>query len=99
MTLTLQKQYFKSYFVKLVIMNELCIHKSIHGASLVTHMVKESSCNVGDPGSIPGLGRLPGEGMATHSSILVWKIPWTEEPGGYSPRGPQHESPKSPQHD
>ena len=43
-------------------MNELCIHKSIHGASLVTHMVKESSCNVGDPGSIPGLGRLPGEG-------------------------------------
>ena len=26
--------------------------------------------------------------MATHSSILSWKIPWTEEPGtGYSPRG------------
>ena len=24
--------------------------------------------------------------MATHSSILVWRIPWTEEPGGYSPR-------------
>ena len=22
------------------------------------------------------------EGMATHSSILVWSIPWTEEPGG-----------------
>jgi len=22
------------------------------------------------------------EGMATHSSILVWRIPWTEEPGG-----------------
>ena len=27
------------------------------------------------------------EGMATHSSILVWRIPWTEEPGGYSPEG------------
>ena len=27
------------------------------------------------------------EGMATHSSILTWRIPWTEEPGGYSPRG------------
>ena len=27
--------------------------------------------------SIPGLGRSPGEGMATHSSILAWKIPWT----------------------
>ena len=25
--------------------------------------------------------------MATHSSILAWKFPWTEEPGGYSPRG------------
>jgi len=25
------------------------------------------------------------EEMATHSSILAWKIPWTEEPGGYSP--------------
>ena len=25
--------------------------------------------------------------MATHSSALVWKIPWTEEPGGCSPRG------------
>ena len=25
--------------------------------------------------------------MATHSSILVWRIPWTEEPGGYSPLG------------
>ena len=23
-----------------------------------------------------------GEGMATHSSILAWRIPWTEEPGG-----------------
>ena len=25
------------------------------------------------------------EGMVTHSSILAWRIPWTEEPGGYSP--------------
>ena len=31
---------------------------------------KESACNAGDPGSIPGLGRSAGEGMATHSSIL-----------------------------
>ena len=27
------------------------------------------------------------EGMATHSSILAWGIPWTEEPGSYSPWG------------
>ena len=30
----------------------------------------------------PGLGRSPGEGNATHPSILAWRIPWTEEPGG-----------------
>ena len=82
---------------------------------------KESTCNAGDPGSIPGSRRSPGEGigypfqcswaslvaqlvknlpamqetriwslgwedtlekeMATHSSILAWRIPWTEKPG------------------
>ena len=29
------------------------------------------------------------EEMATHSSILAWKIPWTEEPGGLQSKGPQ----------
>ena len=83
---------------------------------------KESTCNAGDPSSISGLGRPPGErigyplqyswaspvaqtvknppamrktlvrslgwedsleeGLATHSSILAWRIPWTEELGG-----------------
>ena len=43
---------------------------------------KASACNVGDPGSTRGLGRSPAKEMATHSSILAWKIPWTEEPGG-----------------
>ena len=45
---------------------------------------KESACSAGDAGgmgSIPGLGRSPEEGMATHSSILAWEIPWIEEPG------------------
>ena len=82
---------------------------------------KESACNAGDPDSIPGMGRSPGEGighplkcswtslvaqfiknppamwetwfrylgwedplekgMATHTSIVAWRIPWTEEPG------------------
>ena len=40
---------------------------------------KESTCNVGGLGLIPGLGRSLGEEMATHSSILAWRIPWTEE--------------------
>ena len=38
---------------------------------------KESACNVGDLGSIPGLGRSPGEGKGYHSSILAWRIPPT----------------------
>ena len=90
---------------------------------------KESACNVGDLGFIPGLGRSPGEGisyplqyscaslvtqlvknlpvmqetwaqslgwenplekgMATHSSILAWRISWTEEPGGLQSTGLQ----------
>ena len=32
-------------------------------------------------GSIPGLGRSPAEEMETHSSVLAWEFPWTEEPG------------------
>ena len=83
--------------------------------------IKESACDAGDSGTIPGLGSSPGEGidysfqyswaslvaqtvknlltlretwvqsvgwedplaegMATHSSILAWRIPWTEDPG------------------
>ena len=44
-------------------------------------MVKNLLASAGDAGSIPGLGRsLEGE-MATHSSILAWRIPWTEESG------------------
>ena len=43
---------------------------------------KESAHNMGDLGSIPGREDPLGKGMATHSSILGWEIPWTEEPGG-----------------
>ena len=49
---------------------------------------KESSCNAGDTGDkglLSGWGRYPGgetHSMATHSSILAWRIPWTEESGG-----------------
>ena len=51
--------------------------------------VKGSACKAGDPGSIPGSGRSPGEEMATHSSILAWRISWTEEPGGLQSTGSQ----------
>ena len=42
--------------------------------------------DVRDMGSIPGSGRFRG---ATHSSILAWRIPWTEEPGGLQSVGSQ----------
>ena len=49
--------------------------------------VKNPPANAGDMGSIPGSGRSPGEEMATHSSILAWRMPWTEEPGGLQSMG------------
>ena len=48
-------------------------------------MVKNPSANAGDMGSIPGLRRSRRE--ETHSSILAWRIPWTEEPGGLQSMG------------
>ena len=50
---------------------------------------KESACNAGNLGSIPELGRSQEKGMATHPSILAWRIPWTEEPGGIQSMGSQ----------
>ena len=47
--------------------------------------IKESTCNVGDQGSVPGLGRSPEKRMETHSSILAWRIPWTEKTGRQNP--------------
>ena len=42
-----------------------------------------------DVGLIPGLGLPLEEGIATHSSTLAWRIPWTEEPGGLQSMGSQ----------
>ena len=43
-------------------------------------MVKKSACNAGDLGSVPGLEDALEKGMATHSSILAWRMPCTEKP-------------------
>ena len=45
---------------------------------------KEDVSNVD---SISGLGRSSGVGMAPHSSILAWRIPWIEEPSGLQSMG------------
>ena len=55
-------------------------------------MGKESGCSAGDTGDvglIPRLGKFLGEGKATHSSILAWRIPQTEEPGVLQSMGSQ----------
>ena len=44
-------------------------------------MVKNPPASAKDTGSIPGSGRPPEKEMATHSSILAWEIPRTEQPG------------------
>ena len=50
---------------------------------------KESACNVGGLGSIPGSGRSPGEGNDKPLQILAWEIPWMEEPGRLESTGSQ----------
>ena len=50
---------------------------------------KASAYNVRDLGSIPWSERVPGEKMATHTSILAWRILWTEELGGLQSMGLQ----------
>jgi len=53
---------------------------------------KEYACNTRDTrdvGLISGSGRPLEKGMATHSSIFSWRIPWTQEPGGLQSTGSQ----------
>ena len=53
------------------------------GKSLASILDYSADFVTGDSSSIPGLGRSPGVGIAVHSSILAWRIPWTEARGGY----------------
>ena len=58
----------------------------------MAQVIKKSPANerdVRDSGSIPKSGKSLEEGMATHSSILAWRIPWTEEPGRLQSIGSQ----------
>ena len=52
-------------------------------------VVKNPPASAGDLGSILGQEDLLEKGMATHSSILAWRIPWTEEPAGLQSMGLQ----------
>ena len=64
----------------LVCLSASCIYEGL----LQCLSGKESACNAGateEAGLIPGLGDPLEEGMTTHSSILAWRISWTQEPG------------------
>ena len=49
-------------------------------------VVRNPPANAGDTGDA---GLIPGSGVSTHSNILAWEIPWTEEPGGLQSMGLQ----------
>ena len=70
----------------------LAYSKYLLGASQLALVVKNPPANAGDirdADSTPGPGRSLEEGMAPHSSVLAWRIPWTEEPGGLQSTGSQ----------
>jgi len=52
-------------------------------------VVKNPPASAGDASLIPGSGKSPEEEVAIHSSILAWRIPWTEEPVGQQSMGLQ----------
>ena len=62
-----------------------CNHKGYAGGSVG----KQSTCNTGDTGLIPGWEDVPEKEMATYSSILAWDTPCTEEPGRLQSMGLQ----------
>ena len=55
----------------------------------VSSVIKNQPASTGDEDSIPGQGDPLEEEMAVHSSILAWRIPWTEEPGWPQSMGSQ----------
>ena len=63
------------------------IHQGGFPGALVVKNPPANAGDLRDVNSIPGSGRFPGEGLATHSNILAWRIPWTEDPAGYNPWG------------
>ena len=72
-----------SYELNVCVLSELIL--DFPGGSVI----KNLPANVGDPGSISSWEDPLEKEMATHSNILAWRIPWTEEPGGLQTMGSQ----------
>ena len=67
-TSNLGNEYDKSVYYHSIYLTSYAVHRT--KCQALAQMVKKSSCNAGNLGSIPGLGRSQEEGMATHASIL-----------------------------
>ena len=83
--------YFNSYCREFLVRTPY-FHCRVPGFGQVGSSGRESACNAGasgDTDSRPGLEDPLKEEMATHSSILAWKIPWMEEPGRLQSIGSQ----------
>ena len=71
-----------------LVVEAFCQPLEVLGALLVAQMVKESTQNAGVWVRSLGWEHPLEEGMATHSSLLAWRTPWTAQPGGW--RGALH---------
>ena len=83
---------FYRYIKVFIYITHIYTHTHTHGLSRWHLVAKNPPASTGDKrdvGSIPGQEDPLEEGMATHSSILAWRIPWTEEPGGLQSIGSQ----------
>ena len=89
-------------YLRLLIFLLAILSPACDSSSLAFHMIysaykgfpggsvsKESACNAGDSGSIPGREDPLEKSMKTHSSILAERIPWKEEPDGLQSMGSQ----------
>ena len=68
-------------FVYTILRGCILYKRGFSGGSVVKNLLANAR-DAGGVGLIPGWGRSPEEEMATHSSIIAWEIPWTEEPAG-----------------
>ena len=80
------------YFLCLVsfalsLISLLIYHLTYLGSFPGGSRVRNLPASARDAGSIPRLGRFPGEGMATHSNMLAWETSWTGKPEDYGSWG------------
>ena len=84
-----------SRYLKVIVSNRLMITSlylpsgHLIRASLVAQMVKNLPAMQETQAQFLGWEDPLEKGMATHSGVLAWRIPWTEEPGGLQPMGSQ----------